>query len=67
MIPYPDGPTSVDNLHAVSRRHHRAKTHTRWRVTLDPDTGETTWTSPSGRKRTTRPLQRWTLPNDPPF
>lgn len=66
-IPYPEGPTSVGNLQAVSRRHHRAKTHTGWRVTFDPDTGEATWTSPLGRTRTTRPSQRWPLPDDPPF
>ena len=65
-IPYPDGPTAVTNLHAVSRRHHRAKTEGRWQVSLDPDTATTTWTSPLGRSYLTRPPQRWTYPDDQP-
>lgn len=63
-IPYPEGPTAVTNLHAVSRRHHRAKTQGRWQVSLDPDTATTTWTSPLGRTYRTRPPQRWTYPDD---
>ncbi|MCF4122881.1 HNH endonuclease [Antribacter sp. KLBMP9083] len=43
------GQTRADNLHALCRRHHRAKTHGRWRPERDPATGTTTWTSPTGR------------------
>ncbi len=46
------GQTRATNLHALCRRHHRAKTHGGWRVTRDPDTGRTTWTSPTGRTYT---------------
>ncbi|NTW42287.1 MAG: DUF222 domain-containing protein [Cellulomonadaceae bacterium] len=40
--------TVEDNLHALCRRHHRAKTHTGWGVTRESATGRTTWTSPAG-------------------
>jgi hypothetical protein len=41
------GPTSDDNLAPLCRRHHRAKTHTRWRYDkIDPTTF--VWRSPAG-------------------
>ncbi|WP_148612748.1 HNH endonuclease signature motif containing protein [Nocardioides rubriscoriae] len=41
------GPTSAHNLAMLCRRHHRAKTHSRWRyVMLRP--GLHHWTSPTG-------------------
>ncbi|WP_148611347.1 HNH endonuclease signature motif containing protein [Nocardioides rubriscoriae] len=41
------GPTSAHNLAMLCRRHHRAKTHSRWRyVMLRP--GLYHWTSPTG-------------------
>ncbi|GAA5148264.1 hypothetical protein GCM10023340_21900 [Nocardioides marinquilinus] len=42
------GPTSTANLAPLCRRHHRAKTHSRWRYRmLEPGLYE--WTSPTGR------------------
>ncbi|HET9423464.1 MAG TPA: HNH endonuclease signature motif containing protein [Nocardioides sp.] len=47
-IPYQQGgPTSSDNIAPLCRRHHRTKTHTRWRYRfLRP--GHYLWTSPTG-------------------
>jgi hypothetical protein len=42
------GETSRDNLHAISRRWHRAKTIGGWQVARNDD-GTVTWTSPLGR------------------
>jgi hypothetical protein len=53
IVPYdhdhPDrgGPTSTDNLAALCRRHHRLKTHGRWRYEMT-DPGVFAWTSPLG-------------------
>lgn len=49
----PDGngtgdPTSIANLHALCRRHHRLK-HDGWTVRRHPG-GATTWTSPRGHR-----------------
>ncbi|GAA5145245.1 hypothetical protein GCM10023340_14230 [Nocardioides marinquilinus] len=42
------GPTSTSNLAPLCRRHHRAKTHSRWRYRmLEPGLYE--WISPTGR------------------
>ena len=46
--PWPLGATSADNLGALSRRCHNAKTHGGWRLRRDRD-GTTVWTSPLGR------------------
>ncbi|WP_148614206.1 HNH endonuclease signature motif containing protein [Nocardioides rubriscoriae] len=48
IIPFTaGGPTSAHNLAMLCRRHHRAKTHSRWRyVMLRP--GLYHWTSPTG-------------------
>ena len=50
-IPYdPDGPpgqTCPDNLAALCRRHHRAKTARLWRYTRTP-TGDYLWHGPHG-------------------
>ncbi len=48
------GPTSLDNLGPLCRRHHRAKTHGGWRLEARPD-GGATWTSPAGRRYRVRP------------
>jgi hypothetical protein len=47
--PWPHGPTTDTNCHCLCRRHHRAK-QTYFSVELDPDTGDTIWTTPDGRK-----------------
>jgi hypothetical protein len=49
-IPWPQGPTSFENLINRSPRCHHAK-HTGWTVTTDPD-GTSHWTSPAGRTYT---------------
>ena len=60
IVPYdhdhPDrgGPTSTDNLAALCRRHHRLKTHGRWRYEMT-DPGVFTWTSPLGLHLPARP------------
>jgi len=49
------GTTSAGNLHHRCRKHHTMKHQTKWRVTKDPDTGTTTWTSPTGYNREADP------------
>jgi hypothetical protein len=53
--PWPRGRTADDNLMCLCRRHHRVKQRPGWRVTLAPD-GVATWTDPTGRVRTTSPV-----------
>ncbi len=53
--PWPVGPTTATNLLTLCRRHHRIKQRPGWRLHLAPD-GTTTWTDPTGRDRTTAPL-----------
>ena len=55
--PWPDGPTTPANLAGLCRRHHRMKQHGKWRYHLHPD-GTITWTSATGRTRTTEPAHR---------
>ncbi len=43
-----DGPTALDNLAHLCRRHHVLKHHSAWRVRQRPD-GVMEWTSPTGR------------------
>ena len=56
LIPFPIGPTSARNLHALCRRHHGLKHEGGWRVEALPG-GALRWTSPQGatapRTRTT--------------
>lgn len=47
--PWPHGPTSPENCHCLCRRHHRAK-QAYFTVTVDPDTGDTIWTTPDSRQ-----------------
>ncbi|HSO05536.1 MAG TPA: DUF222 domain-containing protein, partial [Candidatus Limnocylindrales bacterium] len=54
LIPFPEGPTSADNLHSLCRRHHRLKHDDNWRVESLPDHG-LRWTSPLGTQRDTWP------------
>jgi hypothetical protein len=46
------GRTVRVNLGPLCRSHHNAKTHGRWRVRLDEDSGVLTWTSPLGKTYT---------------
>ncbi|MFE7506298.1 HNH endonuclease [Promicromonospora sp. NPDC057488] len=51
------GQTRATNLQPLCRGHHLAKTHHGWDVTRDPDTGNTTWTAPTGHTHTRPPTQ----------
>ncbi|WP_199423344.1 HNH endonuclease signature motif containing protein [Actinotalea solisilvae] len=51
--------TSLDNLQALCRHHHRAKTHGGWEVARDDD-GSTRWRAPTGQ------LYRRPPAHDPP-
>ncbi|MFQ6172480.1 HNH endonuclease signature motif containing protein [Oryzobacter sp. R7] len=65
--PWPDGSTTASNLMCLCRRHHRVKQRPGWHVNLHPD-GTVTWTDPTGRSRTTAPvdaLHSVTLPATP--
>ncbi|GAA2163994.1 hypothetical protein FHX52_2191 [Humibacillus xanthopallidus] len=52
-VPWPHGPTAVDNLSAKHRQHHRVKTAGWWRATRDGDT--LTWHTAAARTYTTHP------------
>jgi hypothetical protein len=54
LIPFPEGPTSAENLHALCRRHHRVKHDDTWSVEALPHSG-LRWTSPHGTTRDTHP------------
>jgi len=53
-VPYPHGPTSAENVHALCRRHHRLKHEAGWQVCALPG-GHLEWTSPLGAVYTTHP------------
>ena len=52
---WPGGPTALTNLVCLCRRHHRVKQRPGWAVRLAPD-GTVRWTDPTGRTRTTSPV-----------
>jgi Domain of unknown function (DUF222) len=52
--PWPAGRTAPDNLAGLCRRHHRLKQRGRWAYRIRPD-GTVTWSSSTGRPRTTVP------------
>jgi hypothetical protein len=54
LIPFPQGPTNAQNLHALCRRHHRLKHDDHWTVEPLPNAG-LRWTSPLGTTRDTWP------------
>ena len=64
-----DPQTSLGNLQALCRHHHRAKTHGSWAVERDPDQGVTRWRSPTGhgyeRPAATAPPRRFLTPPPP--
>jgi len=53
--PWPVGRTAGDQLLTLCRRHHKVKQRPGWRLRLDAD-ATATWTDPTGRMRTTLPL-----------
>jgi hypothetical protein len=53
--PWPAGRTAARNLLTLCRRHHRIKQRPGWRLHLADD-ATATWTDPTGRVRTTTPL-----------
>jgi hypothetical protein len=57
----PPGQTNAENLAPLCRRHHRAKTHTRWDYARLPG-GTYRWTSPLGRTYTVLPAQPTAAP-----
>ncbi len=54
LVPFPLGPTSAENLHALCRRHHGLKHEGGWRVEATPGSG-LRWTSPQGASALSRP------------
>ncbi len=57
--------TRIDNLHALCRHHHRAKTHAGWTPTRRED-GTTRWTSPTGQRHDRPPAHDPPIPPPPP-
>lgn len=49
------GQSVPENLIPLCRRHHLLKHRTDWNVQRDEESGEVTWTAPSGHTYTTRP------------
>jgi hypothetical protein len=54
LVPFPQGPTSAENLHALCRRRHCLKHEGGWRVDATPG-GGLHWTSPQGATATSHP------------
>lgn len=68
--PAAGGQTASDNLAPLCRRHHRLKTHGRWRYRMT-SLGVFEWTSPHGHRfrrdhTGTTPTERATADRDPP-
>ena len=47
LVPFPQGPTNLDNTQPACRPHHMCKTHGGWRVTNTAD-GSVVWTTKHG-------------------
>jgi len=54
VTPYPNGPTSTENLASLCTSHHGFKHHAGWKLTMTAD-GTCTWSSPLDRTYTTHP------------
>ena len=54
LVPFPQGSTSADNLHALCRRHHSLKHEGGWRVEAASG-GGLRWTSPQGASALSHP------------
>jgi hypothetical protein len=63
LVPFPTGPTTAQNLHALCRHHHRMKHESGWTVHALPDNG-LRWTSPSGTVAETWPESYAVAPPD---
>lgn len=48
------GATSLANMAPLCRGHHNLKTRKKWALDYDEDTGDYTWSSPSGARYSTR-------------
>ena len=57
------GPTTAENLHALCRHHHQAKTAKVWNVRRDKATGNTIWTSPLGITYARSPIPVYCAPS----
>ena len=55
--------TCADNLHALCRHHHRAKTERHWQVERDPTTGTTWWTDHHGTTYARSPVRVLVAPS----
>jgi Domain of unknown function (DUF222) len=53
-VPFPEGPTSRENLNPLCRHHHRLKHESAWTVRRDTD-GSYSWTSPREVEYVNRP------------
>jgi hypothetical protein len=63
-VPYPQGPTSIDNLLPSDRSWHVDKTRTPLDVTIHPD-GSATWNTALGQSRTVTPYDYLLTSADP--
>nr|WP_280158572.1 HNH endonuclease signature motif containing protein [Rathayibacter oskolensis] len=59
------GPTTLHNLASLCVAHHHVRHGDRWTYTLHPD-GTAEWTTPTGRRVTTRPPALPGRPPEPP-
>ena len=53
----------LENLHALCKHHHQAKTKGWWTVTWDPTTGVSTWTDRHGLTYARHPQRIHTTPD----
>ncbi len=53
-LPWPQGPSEIENLACLCKRHHRLKHKMGWKVTQTGN-GTLTWKAPSGQTYTTHP------------
>jgi hypothetical protein len=63
LVPFPLGPTTAQNLHALCRHHHRMKHESGWTVQALAHNG-LRWTSPSGTVAETWPESYAVAPPD---
>ena len=61
------GRTDRDNLHPRCGNHHRLKHQAGWIVHANPNTSQSSWTSPLGKQYTVQPEDHRTTPEPCPF